>query len=439
MRSGRKSIGGDSVRNTGDYGRDKLQMTLNKYLNRYLAFLEYLWVIFVVLNGNSVYHAMSTGRFPLLEIAVGMTFLLLVTEFILRKIHPTRTNVIIAMFLLLYGTFYLGVMQTKMNAGEYIKLIVVGGPLAFMLFAELNRQKLLLKLLHRFVDVLCVMAVISLVFWYLGVVIEAIEPNTPLIINWGNFNRIEGFYGLHFAFQTDTTFFPDAYIYRNSGIFAEAPMFNLWLNIALSIELFLTEKPAKWRIVLLGITILTTMSVTGIIFMAICTVLMVLLRFKTMKRTQKGIILICTIVGIPALLVLLANIIVLKGDTQSFQMRLSDYIGGVKLWMEYPVFGAGFGSLSALQPYIYSPEGSVGFSNSVMAVLGTGGMWTALLYYLPHVCMAIPRLTGSKRIACFGGCMLFLFCTTIFFARYIGILIVMLGLAFITGPKYEDI
>jgi len=125
----------------------------------------------------------------------------------------------------------------------------------------------------------------------------------------------------------------------------------------------------------------------------------------------------------------------LKAETDSFDMRLSDYIGGVKLWMDYPLFGAGFGNLKVFIGYVYSPNGTVGFSNSIAAVLGTGGVWMALLYYLSHIGMLIPTITGSRKLSCFGICMMFLFCTTIFYARYIGVVIIMLGLAIMLGPK----
>jgi hypothetical protein len=257
-------------------------------------------------------------------------------------------------------------------------------------------------------------------------------------ISWGNFQYAEGFYGVHYAFQLDTTFFPDAYIYRNSGIFAEAPMFNLWLNFALAIELFLKDKPSKFKAVLLIVTILTTMSVTGILFVALCLGLFSVLHFKEMKKWSKGLLLIIAVVAVPAMAVLLVQTLMLKGDTQSFQMRLSDYSGGARMWIDYPLFGAGFGNLKALQPYVYSPDGAMGFSNSIMAVLSTGGAWMAVLYYVSHIAMLFPQVMGSKKYACFGWCMLFLFCTTIFFARLIGVMVIMLGYALMVGKPYVE-
>ncbi len=401
-------------------------------------FLEYLWVLSVILNGNSVMHASATQDFHLLEICVGLSFVLLIVEFVFYKIHPTRQNVMLMLFILLYCTAYLSVMQTVMNAGVYIKLFLLAAPVMFLLFAELHRKGKLMDLMLRFVNVMCILAVISLVLWYLGVIVRVIPPNTFIQINWGAFSYIPGFFGIHYAIQLDTTFFPELFIYRNSGIFAEAPMYSMWLCIALALELFLREKPSRWRVVILAVTILTAMSVTGILFMAMCAVMSLMLNYRKISRFKKGLLLLGAMIAVPVVASLLIKSLSLKSDTQSFDMRLSDYVGGVRLWMDYPIFGAGFGNLKALLPYVYSPQGAIGFSNSIMAVLSTGGAWMAVFYYLPHVGLLIPKACGSKKMACFGICMMFLFCTTIFFARVIGVLLVVFGLAVITGCRQTE-
>jgi len=410
-------------------------MNMSGFGKRFLTVLEYLWALAVILNGNSVYYASADVELHLLELSVILTYCVTVGHFIVYGFHPTRQNVMITLALLLYCTIYLSVMQTSMNVGVYVMLFVLGAPALYMLFSEMNRQGRLLKLMHRFVDWLCILAIISLFFWIFGVVLNLFPPNGYMEVNWGAFSKIRGYYGIHYAFQYDTTFMPDGVLFRNSGIFAEAPMFNLWLCIALGLELFATAKPKRWRVVVLSVTILTTLSVTGILFLILCIGLSAWIHYKTLSRAKKSLLLLGAAVAIPVVATVLLESISLKAETDSFDMRLSDYIGGVKLWMDYPLFGAGFGNLKVFIGYVYSPNGTVGFSNSIAAVLGTGGVWMALLYYLSHIGMLIPTITGSRKLSCFGICMMFLFCTTIFYARYIGVVIIMLGLAIMLGPK----
>ena len=252
----------------------------------FIAIIEYIWAFIIILNGNSVFHASSVKDYKLLELAVFMTFVLLIMNFMLRRIKATRMNVVFMIIILLYGTIYLSFMQTQINAGIFIKLFLLGAPTLFLLFVELHRKNLLLQLIFRFVDLLCLLSVVSLVFWYLGVIAKVIQPNMHIPISWGNFTYADGFFGVHYAFQLDTTFFPDAYIYRNSGIFAEAPMFNLWLDIALAIEIFLKPKASWLRIIILAVTVFTTLSVTGILFLVLCVVLSALLRIRHLSKRQ---------------------------------------------------------------------------------------------------------------------------------------------------------
>jgi hypothetical protein len=398
-----------------------------------LTVLEYLWAFFVIMNGNTVYHANANVDFHLLEIALGLTGVLLAVNIAFMRIRATKMNLLVAMLMMLYTTIYLSVRQASMTASLFINLFVIGAPLAYLLFAELHRQGRLFRLLYRIVDILCIMAVVSLYFWIFGELLGLIQRNGYVELNWGTAGSVEGYYGVHFAFQLDTTFFPDLFIFRNSGIFAEAPMFNLWLSIAISIELFLKEKPSRKRIILLAITIFTTMSVTGMVFLALSLGLFTMQHYRKLSRKKKILLWSALLVVVPLVVGFLAKSLLLKTETQSYDMRLSDYVGGIKLWMDYPVFGCGYGNLAMLLPYIYSPDGVIGFSNSVTAVLGTGGMWMAVLFYVPLLGVLFPQLTGSKKISCLGVCYLYIFCTTAFFARYIAIVMLALELALMTG------
>lgn len=395
--------------------------------NLLLAALEYCWAILVVLNGNSVYHANAERNYQLLPLSVVMTVVLLVANLLFGRIRMKRRNFMVSAILCLYSLVYFAVMQDQMEAANFLYLFVIGLPCLFLLFAELHRKGKLMGLLYRVCNVVCVLAAMSLFFWVFGVVLDVIQPNMSTRINWGLFNRIQGYWGLHFEIQRDTTF--NTLMYRNSGIFAEAPMLNLWTNIALAVELFLREKPSKWRIALLVVTILTTMSTTGIIFIALCIILKYIGGFRKMKPLTKVFLIVVAMIAIPVMVCVIYEVMALKSDTQSYAMRMSDYIGGLKLWMDYPIFGSGYANLRSLLGYIYSPNGVLGFSNSIMGVLSTGGLWMTIPIYGAHIGTMFPKCTGSKSISRFSICYFYLFCTTAFFARYIAVVMVAFGWA----------
>lgn len=418
----------------GNLKQGRIKIRIPSVSNLLIGILEYLWVIFVVLNGNSVYHSNSIRNLYLMEGILVLTFLLLSANVLCYRSSPSKSSILGAVAIAGYCVVYFCFMQYSMSATNYLELFIIGAPLTFLLFAELYRHGRFLKLFYKFVDIITLLAVVSLVFWFLGEVFKVIKPNGYVDITWGNFSTVKGYYGIHYAFQLDTTFFPNAYLFRNSSIFSEAPMFNLWLDIAMAIEIFLKPKVSKLRVAILVITIFTTLSVTGILFMVLCVILSALLRIRNMNKAQACAFILTAIVVIPVLAWAVITSFNLKVDTRSYEMRLADYVDGFRLWMDYPLFGAGFANLHAL--HAYNSNIVVGFSNSITAVLGTGGLWMALLYYIPYVGVMVPRASGSKKIACFGVCMMYLFVTTIFFARYIGVVMVLFGYTVIAGKKY---
>lgn len=400
----------------------------------FLSLIEYGWAIIIVLNGNSVYNANALKEYHLLELCVIATLVLLLVELWRRQLHITRTQGITAVFLMVYHVLYISVRSTKITNLDFICLFVAGLPLLFLLFSVMHRNGLLIALMLKLFNVIFALALLSLYYWIFGVMLQIIQPNMYTAVRWGTMGYIRGFNGLHFMTQLETTFFEDQFIFRNTGIFTEAPMFNLWLNMALGAELFLKERPSRGRVLIYTITIVTTMSVTGLIFLVICLVIHIVRNYHRMNKTQRNLVFFSAMFLIPTVGGLMISSMMVKSDTQSYLMRLSDYVAGVKLWWDYPIFGGGYGNLQALLVYMYSPDGTLGFSNSLTAVLGTGGLWMSLVFYIPLFGILSPRLSGSRNMSCFGLCYAYLFCTTAYFGRFIIVVMAAFGLVILFQP-----
>lgn len=400
-----------------------------------LTIIEYCWAVTVVLNGNSVYHACADKDYYLLELCVVLTWLLTGAEIYIRRLSVDRLQGIVAVLLMFYTGIYLAIAHSQVALADLTCLFMLGLPAMVLLFSAMHSQGVLTQLLCKMFQVIFVLALISLYYWIWGVQLGKLTPNTEITMSWGIFERISGYDGLHFAFQLDTTFFPDRYIYRNSGIFAEAPMFNLWLDMALAGELFLKDRISWLKVGVLVVTILTTLSMTGIVFIVLAAMLYIGHLYPTMSRKLKKTVVAAGMVVLPVAVCFIVYVMGLKSDTQSYQMRLTDYVAGFELWKDYPLFGGGYGNLRVLLPYMYSPDGVLGISNSLTGVLGTGGVWMALVFYIPHFSMLLPRFTGDKRLSYFGACYLFLFCVTAFFARYIAVAMVAVELAILLQAK----
>lgn len=401
--------------------------------------IEYLWALVIVLNGNSVYNASALKDYRLLELSLILTVTLLLVDWFTGRIRVTAKDSVVAVGLALYSVVYISARQDTMGVVDFTLLFCGGLPSLYLLFVGLHKRGELLKLICKIADVISVLAPISLFFWVFSSYFGFIRPDMSILINWGYTKRVIGCHGLHFLTQMDSTFFQGQFVHRNSGIFAEAPMFNLWLDIALMIEIFLKPKVSKRRVVVLVITVLTTMSVTGILFLALCLSLWVVQSYREQNAFRKRLIIaLFLLVMIPALAILVGYSLVIKSDTKSYDMRLADYIAGVKLWWEYPIFGGGYANLRALQQYSLTFNGAIGFSNSVTAVLGTGGLWMSALFGIPMLATLSTHLTRSRKIVCFGICYLMLFCTTSFSARFIAVVMIAFEMVLLQYPRRED-
>lgn len=402
--------------------------------NLFLAVLEYCWALVVVLNGNSVYSASADRNYHLMELCVGMTVVLLLANLLLGKIRIKKRNLRIAVVLCLYMMIYFVIMFNNMQAMNFLFLFVMGLPCVFLLFAEMHRKGRLVGLWYRVANVVCIFAMVSLFFWVFGTMLGILKPNMTARINWGNFENVRGYWGLHFQFQRETTF--GSLIYRNSGIFAEAPMLNLWCNIALGTEMLLKEKPSKKKVVILLATIITTVSATGFLFIALCFGLRYLKDLRKRKVLGKLLLVLGALIVVPIEIHALYNLLILKSQTTSFLMRMSDYLGGLKMWMDYPIFGGGYGNLGLMFKYIYSPNGVVGFSNSLTAIPATGGLWMTIPFYYGHLGSMFSHLTHSKQISMFCVCLFYLFCTTSYFGRFLAVVMIAFGMAVLSESRY---
>ncbi len=395
-----------------------------------ISFLEYIWAFLLVMNGNSVYNANALKDYHLLPLCVAMTAILLLVCVALGKVRILKKTALFAIFIFFYCSFYLFVQSANMNVTNYAYLFCLGLPLLYILFLELHRQNGLLSLFHRLENMILVFLVMSLFFWLLGTALHVITPNMTTRINWGVFDKVKGYWGLHFDIQIDTTF--GISIYRNSGIFTEGPMLNLWACIALGIELFLKDKHSRFKLFICAAAILTSMSTTGILFIGLCIFLIAMGDATGTKRIRVFLKLVFIFVAIPAGIYGVLQVFQLKMETASFAMRMSDYVGPLALWAKYPIFGSGYAGLRSLQDFIFTTQGQLGFSNSVVAVLATGGIWIALLFYIPHIGTMISAFTKNKQISRFCVCYFFLFFTTAFFARYIAVVMVAFGMAILS-------
>lgn len=395
--------------------------------------LEYIVAMLIILDGNSVYrHGVNQNYHLAFLSGIAALCLLLV----IRKGKIIIKDILWAAILEAWVAVYFVFSFRTLDIENYVSLFILGLPVIFLLSSMYQKRKEPFQLLYRIETILLFLAVASVILWLFGSILRILPHTSSIYLNWGRNKIVNGYFGLCYETALDTTF--GIKVYRNSGIFTEAPMHNLWLCIALAIELFLKDKTDLKKAMVFVVTILTTLSSTGLIVAVLCFLMKYWQALKQMKKYLKIAMGIILAAMVPLVIYYAVRLIQVKSTTVSFLMRVQDYSAGFKVWMKYPIFGSGFGNLNSLYGYSYAHMQGLndrGYSNSVMGLLATGGLWFAVLY-LPGFWGLLRKETiAVYRTRAFGICYLALFVLTIFFARFMSVLFLGIGLSLLLHPN----
>lgn len=153
-------------------------------------------------------------------------------------------------------------------------------------------------------------------------------------------------------------------LFRNTGIFREPGVFQMYINIALCFHLFCAEKRSVKRVVLYVIVMLTTISTAGIACLAIC--LAVYFANSSSGRSERRFkllvalsILLCAgfvVLLFPQVVGSAASRLFNKLDTESSShgsavARMSSITSNIAMWKTSPLFGVGLNNSNRLFDY----------------------------------------------------------------------------------------
>ena len=293
-------------------------------------------------------------------------------------------------------------------------------PLLVVILILINEQNQLKEWLIYYINITILLSVVSLFFWILGSNLNIISSTDYLINKWSDGGVAVSYYNIYF--ETQRIAIMDNVIIRNSGIFAEAPMWNLILSIALMIQtLFLGRN--NYKTFILVLTILSTVSTTGIYIIGLIIAYKIIFEVSGWKKY-------ITLILVPILLLVLSFIWENKSETVSASIRFDDYKAGIQAWFDSVFFGSGFlNGLRVIESYMDTTiRGNLGYSNSLFIILAQGGIILFILYLLPMMLILVRR-KYSYNTKFFIVLFIVILSTTIFVDTYI--------FAFIVGFMYS--
>ena len=395
-------------------------------------FIDYIFVIFLILTCNSVYSVLTAKDLYFKEIMLAITMIYTIVHIYSNDFEKKRTGKSVALIIIYIFYIAMYIILTKI-VSEFIYLYVLLLPLLYFIYSTTNH--LMKSTLENFSNIVLFLAIISLIFYFLGTITNIIKPTGNVEISWGGIKTIDSYFGMHFNIQKQDIFGLE--IYRNTGIFTEAPMYSLVLSISLCIELFFKEKISKKRIILIFITILTSLSTTGILIsMTIC-FLRYIINMDKVKMIRYLKILILPIVAVTIILISY-NIFNNKMKTSSYSTRIDDYIASYKAFKDKPLIGNGFKNDDAIIKYMSSfRSNNEGLSNSFMVLLAQGGIYMSIIYFIPFINTLYYSIKNKKKNIIILDLLLgVLFLTTIFL--YKPLLINFLAMGYAVNKKTKN-
>lgn len=400
----------------------KLKVNRN-YMN---IILEYIFVIIVICeNYSMVTRDISLGISGAMLIvifcfaSIGMIFVC--KEGVYIKFSPKR----LFDYLLLIAMSVLVVITPGANSRRAFIYWLVPTVCCGLCFLLKNEKE---KMLMRYVNVVVLLAIASLFFYILGSMLHIIPPSRGAVYLYSEkYKMCNTYYGLLYEAQKiqGNTFFSS--VYRNCGIFIEAPMYNLVLCLALAVELTFSIKPRKYIILILCTTILSTFSTTGIIFLiGMLGVYIYSMENSKIWKVLKLLIVPGAIWGIGYLIYEVIEMKIQSASGgHSYSVRLDHLIASIEMWLDKPLLGHGYGNNESFYKYTYYDGG---YSVGLPILLGRTGILIFSIYIIPWIKNVLYSIVHKKRNLYFwiGSFILFFFTASVYKTIFIFILCIQL-------------
>ncbi|WP_231952006.1 polymerase [Pediococcus claussenii] len=369
----------------------------------------------IILCTQSVFNAASMSNYHLPVILVALLFVRVLTLMSLET--KVGKLIIFSVLWILYISVYILVSPGKIFG--LIQVFVVYF-LLMVIYIHLYKEKNDFKqLLRMYSNIIFILAIISLFFWLFGSIAGIIKPTGSLPINWGGNVITSSYFNIYFQWQHDAVVFGHT-IFRNIGIFCEAPMYSLNLSVAFIFDYLINGRKSLSRFAVYLITIASTVSVTGVLLILGVVTMSKLFEYleDTVKhnRFRFGLILfpIFAIIAIALGYQLLTN----KLSSASGSSRMQDYISGFKAWMVHPFFGSGYGNIAtriSFSSFWRLARSETGYTNSIMTILSEGGVYFFTSFFVSFFYLLKKAISKNDyKLGIFTIVWIYLFLTTVF-------------------------
>lgn len=258
-----------------------------------------------------------------------------------------------------------------------------------------NKTNCLSRIINEFVSFMTVLGVVSLIFYYFVNYTSILSPTGYINIDWAWHKSIPKYWDLYYHTLPNAAL--GGIFSRNTAIFPEGPMFCYPLCLALMLGEYYTQRMTLFKRTILILSILSTFSTTGYLFL----ILVYVLKYinQNNKKTNYKIITIPIIFGIAIIVV--SEIIENKIGTSSYAVRLDHTLVCGEAFIKSYGIGYGLGNSNAIYTLMSRKRG---ISCGLPFLFALGGIVLVIMYIYPII-KTISKDKQKKEI---------LFCALIF-------------------------
>lgn len=398
----------------------------NKNIN---SLMEYSLVGSLLLTSNTVYQYSDFHNYfnIILNMVILISLLYMIVNTSISKQVLYKIMVVISIYVFIVSLIKISNREKILSISNLQYFLYY--PLVLLVLVILYYRKSIIRILKKYVRISVILSIISLFFWSLGSILNIVHPSNVITSYWTN-EVINNYYYLHFDTQQIEVF--GNVIIRNSGIYPEAPMFNLSLCIALLFQILILKKInlSTWILI---VTIITTTSTTGIFVLGFLVIYMFIIKVK-------GLLKYISIFFTTIVMFLLMELWDNKSTSGSASIRFDDYNAGLIAWKENLFLGSGFtNGLTNIQRNMDTTiRDNLGYSNSLFVISAQGGILLIMFYFFPILYIFIKR-KYSYDLKFFLCMIITLMVTTIFVDTYIFLFIIgMIYATIIVGEVINE-
>jgi hypothetical protein len=354
-------------KNQGTYLRIKEFMNIFSVNRSQIeAFLTYFALALFVVNSGSLYPICSKRALPWFLAMFAVSFMLFLVRRKTRIPNDFRILylMVLAILLLIHRSMF------SVDSAIYYGLIVTLLSAYFLGIAADGD-----KIQSAYINIAFFLALTSFTEWFLHFIhfipLETFRIFPDLIVK-----RTGTHYYNYLFLVVDQYMMAERAIPRNPSIFWEGGVFQIFLNLALIMNISNVKKLITFKNVILFLALLSTFSTTGYF-------IFVLILFGYLKdvRKQRGAKIAFLIpIMVTVFFIVTSDVVVNKITFQSssFTTRIADDLCDVQTFLGHPLWGCGVGNID----YKSFPFAGVG-SSGLTSKFAEFGLFLALFYLIP--------------------------------------------------------